>query len=584
MNQNVQETIRVAFYIRVSTREQTEKYGIELQKEALLSLLKSRMGDFQGRGKMILAGDGDQYIYIDDISGKTPINERPGFTRLMEDITSSDQKPFDIVAVYKIDRFARKLKVLLDIIEFFDEEQIGFISVHESIDTSTPFGRAMLGVIGVIAELERETIKERTESGRKAAFVDGVILGSNAPYGYIKDEDKRHKIFEEEAEIVKLIFELFVRDGYSLDRIARYLTSKEILSPEISSIVNNKRKGKPKKSEGNTFWRAERVSFILKNHIYIGKYYSNKTKNNAPLPKEEWVLSPEPVPSIIDKLTFEKAQRLLKDNQHTKRGAKDGHIYLLRGLLKCDCCYNTEKNLDGRVTWHGERKVLSNETQYYYKCGNKNSSKTTNICSALPINAKEIENYIVNFTKKLLESPVAVFNHQRKLKSQKETEKSLIKKENRLIGLINGVPKRKEQILEQHELGYIDNKKLKIKTQEIELKLKEYKKEYEELMREKAQTNISKGYLQAIDIFSSKYDQSLKKDFKDREKLSVILHQLIEEITVYGRPVQNGDWIAGRRKVEQIMPNRIHIKLRLPQDIMSELLKSSGLNAISSAG
>ena len=584
MNGNTQETIRVAFYIRVSTKEQVEKYGIELQEEALRSLLKSRLGDERGRGRMVLAGEGREYIYIDDdISGGTPIAERPGFSKLMEDLSYSEQKPFDIVAVYKIDRFARKLKVLLDIIDFFDEREIGFISVHESIDTSTPFGRAMLGVIGVIAELERETIRERTSSGIKAAFNDGVVLGMNAPYGYRKNEEKKHKILPEEAEIVRLIFELFVQDGKSLDYIAKYLTSQETPSPETSSFIYKKRKGESKKKESIMFWRAERIGHILRDPIYVGDYYSNKRKGGKAMPKEQWILSSEPVPSIIDRVTFEKAQRLLLSNQHIKRDAKDGHVYLLRGLLKCDCCYNSENSTDVRITWHGERKVLRDEVQYYYKCGKKNTSKTTKVCSSLPINATELEEYIIKFSSQLLSNPIAVFNHQNELKSQKQTEKNMSAKENRLIDLIKAIPKRKERLLEQNESGLIDLPTLKRKAKELDEKLKEYNKQREELMREKAQTTISKGYIQAINIFSQKYSQSLTDSFKDREKLATILHQLIEEIVVYGRPVKPEDSIAGIKRKGQIMPDRIHIKLRLPQDMMSELLKSSGLTATTSA-
>lgn len=583
MNENLPETIRVAFYIRVSTKEQTEKYGIELQRDALNSLLKTKMGDDKGRGRMVLAGEGDRHVYIDDISGTTDVNERPAFTRLIEDVLHSEQRPFDLVVVYKIDRFARKLKILLDILDFFEENKIGFISVHESIDTSTPFGRAMFGVMGVIAELERNTIKDRTTAGKRMAFESGTVMGPNAPYGYDKDENKRHKIVSEEADTVRLIFDMFVNQGKSLDFIAKYLTAHEIPSPEISSVIHKKRKGSVRKKEAVSFWRAERVSYILRSPIYMGDYYSNKFRGGTLLPKSEWKLSGEKAPSIIDPLIFEKAQKLLVLNQHTKQTAKDGHVYLLKGLLKCDCCYNAEKHLNGRVGWHGERKVLSNAIQYYYKCGNKNKSKTTHICPSLPIRAKELEEYIVNFSKKLLNSPIAVFNHQRKLKSQREMEKNIGKKENRLLDLINAIPKRREQLLEQHELSLIDTPTLKRQTKELDEKQKEYQIQYEEVMREKTETTLSKGYLEVLDLFSKQYTQALDNGFKDREKLSIILHQLIDEITVYGRPVEATDGIAGMKKEGQIMPNRIHIKLKLPQDTLSELLKSSGLTAITSA-
>ena len=178
---------RVALYLRVSTDDQVDKYGLDAQRTAIEALIKSK-GQFEdGRDKMMLAGKA--YEYIDDgISGTTKMDERPEFTRLKEDVLNAPrgQKPFDLIAVYRIDRFARKLKILMDILNFFEEYDIEFLSANESIDTSTPFGRAMLGIMGVIAELELETIKERTQKGREEANLKGVFMGSHPPYGYTK--------------------------------------------------------------------------------------------------------------------------------------------------------------------------------------------------------------------------------------------------------------------------------------------------------------------------------------------------------------------------------------------------------------
>ena len=77
-------------------------------------------------------------------------------------MTHETNRPFDAVIVYRIDRFARNLRVLLSVIDELSAYGVDFISANESIDTSTPFGKAMLGIIGVFAELERNSIQERT--------------------------------------------------------------------------------------------------------------------------------------------------------------------------------------------------------------------------------------------------------------------------------------------------------------------------------------------------------------------------------------------------------------------------------------
>lgn len=145
-----------------------------------------------GEDRYILAGK--DFIYEDDgISGTKDIDDRTGFGKLIEDVSlAPDGKPhFDIVAVFKIDRLARRLKVLLNVIDFFEEHRIEFISANETIDTSTPFGRAVLGILGVIAKLEIENIAIRTKAGRQEAKKKGVVFGSATYYGYDKNADKQ---------------------------------------------------------------------------------------------------------------------------------------------------------------------------------------------------------------------------------------------------------------------------------------------------------------------------------------------------------------------------------------------------------
>ncbi len=268
--------MRVALYIRVSTEEQAERFGIPMQKESLLGLIKSRGKLADGSDALMLAGE--KYIYIDDgVSGTIPLNERPAFSRLKEDIANAPEgnKPFEVVAVFKIDRFARRLKILLDVIEFFDEYDIKFLSANESIDTSTPFGKAILGIIGVIAELELETIKLRTQAGREEALKQGKAMGAVAPYGFRKDSEGRLERFDSEAEIVERIFDLFVKEKMSVQAIASLLTKENILSPAAAAVYYRKRKN-ANKITPKEFWRAERIMDILKDERYIGTNYYNR--------------------------------------------------------------------------------------------------------------------------------------------------------------------------------------------------------------------------------------------------------------------------------------------------------------------
>ncbi len=564
------EKLKVAIYIRVSSDEQVEKFGIPLQKEAILGMIKSR-GE-----NMVLAGD--KYIYIDGgVSGTVDIYERPAFARLVEDVTLAPEgeKPFDAVAVYKIDRFARKLKILLEIIDFFEDHSVKFMSANEMLDTSTPFGRAMLSIIGVIAELERDTIVDRTNTGKAHAAKQGIVMGSNAPYGYEKDDNKKYKVLPEEAEVVVKIFEMFTYEFRSPDNIAKKLTESRTLSPAISAHKHKKSKREINKKNEIYFWLPETITRILRSDIYGGQIYTNKTKNGKKLDKKDWVLSPVIAPQIIDPVTFAKAQELLSQEVHQKKIAKDGHTYLLSGLLKCDCCHNVEKDKDGRVRWSGDRKEIeknSGRFSYYYKCGRKNKSKSSTICPTLPLPAGEIDNYILNFSRKLLSNPRAVFNYQTKLKSNLVNEKSLKQKELDLVNMINATLPRKQRILEQHEAGLISSKEMKNKVSEINENNHRYQKELNEVKLLMGKNKISKDQIKALELFSEKYKKVLEKGFEDKNVQYIFVHELIEEIVIYSRDLNENDKkLPGRRSSNQKMPYKLHIKLKLPEDIMNDV-------------
>lgn len=581
------ETLKVALYVRVSTEEQIERYGIPLQIESLKALIKSRPKLEDGRDSMTLAGE--QHIYMDKgFSGTLPLNERPAFLKLKEDIlhAPAGQRPFDVIAVYKIDRFARSLKILLEAIDFFEQNEIKLLSANESIDTSTPFGRAMLSIIGVIAELERDTIVDRTQAGREQAFEAGVAMGSNVPYGYVKDEYKKYKIFEYEANIVREIFRLFVEGRNTADEIAKSLTSNDVPSPQASAILNNKRKGIIKKKNPIVFWRAERVRYILKDEIYIGKIYSNKKRGGKDLPKSEWKLSPATAPAIIDIVTFTKAQKLLADTSYHLKEAKDKHIYLLRGLLKCECCYDPQHDL-GRINWIGDRKEIrkgSKKFTYSYKCGRKNARKHTRICSTLPLPAEAIEQYVTNFTRKLLKDPKGVFEYQKKLKSKTSLLEHLEKKERSISNIINDLVFQRENLREQHKHGHISIAYLNKSLKDLGVREMSFRELLKVTRGEIAQSSLTQEYLKALNLFSDKYKAGLEDLYANRQELYTLLHELIEEIVVYSRPVKKTDIIAGKKKEVQQIPNKLHIKLKLPQDLLQELIAiSSGSNSASGA-
>lgn len=202
---------KAGLYVRVSTLEQArEGYSIGAQTEKLKAYATAK--------------DAEIYdIYTD--AGKSGAKlERPELQRMIEDVKSGK---IDVVIVYKLDRISRSQKDTLYLIQnIFQPNGVDFVSMQESFDTSTSFGIAMVGILSVFAELERNTISERLEMGRVERAKDGYYHGGGRfqPLGY-EYIDGELIINEYEANIVREIFNLYI-DGNSMNTTADKIKNK----------------------------------------------------------------------------------------------------------------------------------------------------------------------------------------------------------------------------------------------------------------------------------------------------------------------------------------------------------------------
>lgn len=282
---------RVACYLRVSTENQIENYSIAEQKERLEAFCKAK--DYK-----IFK------FYIDPgySGGNT---NRPALQQMLSDIKS---KNIDMVIVYKLDRLSRSQKDTLTLIEDnFIANNVEFISVNENFDTSTPFGRAMIGILSVFAQLEKDQITERFTMGRIGRAKNGLYHGgSTIPTGY-DYVDGKLVINEYEANQIREIYKRFL-NGESINSIQKYMHETY------------------KKWSG-----ATNIYYVLKNSLYIGKVkFKGKEYDGEHQP-------------IIDKETFDKVQKLLnssarndKKNSAQKTPFRAG--YLLSSLIYCGNC------------------------------------------------------------------------------------------------------------------------------------------------------------------------------------------------------------------------------------------------------
>lgn len=199
-----------ALYVRVSTDAQVDGYSIEAQIESLEGYLKSQ-------------GWSDYEIYADPgFSGKNL--ERPAIQKLIKDC---EDGKIETVLVFKLDRLSRSQKDTLYLIEeVFNTNDVGFISIRERFDTTTPFGKAMIGILSVFAQLERETILERTRIGLKKRAEDGYWRGGGkTPFVYDYDKDSGMLVINPERKVIFDLMKTLRLQGYSyaeLEKITGY--------------------------------------------------------------------------------------------------------------------------------------------------------------------------------------------------------------------------------------------------------------------------------------------------------------------------------------------------------------------------
>ena len=385
---------RVAIYCRVSTDEQVQNGNwLEIQKEALLNYIKANEHQFTINKKNIYIDEWKSWASKDE-------KDRPALFRMFSD---AQNKEFDVVLVWKIDRFFRKTLFLLEWVDALDSLWIGFISITQNFDTTQAFWKMMLQMMWVIAELERELIKERTHSWILSVMKKWKWGRWLHPYWYTKDENGYLIIKEDEAKIVKMIFDLLVNEKYTLNKILNKLNWLNIETSTYKWKLWDKRFEQLKHKN---HWHRMTIQRIVTNKIYTGELIQNrykktrKDKVKIERPKEEWLISE--CPSIIDNETFRKAQIQLKNNStYSKRNKKEWVEYMLSTLL-----YD-------KKSWYKYSWYLSSKWTKNYRIDINNKSKEHIKQNSISWN--KLEPIIWNKVYNILKNPKLLLKELQKL-------------------------------------------------------------------------------------------------------------------------------------------------------------------------
>lgn len=530
--------IRVAIYVRVSTLHQIDKDSLPMQKQDLLAYAK------------IMLGTDDCVIFEDaGYSGKN--TDRPKFQEMMSQIRAGG---FTHLLVWKIDRISRNL---LDFATMYNElKDLGvvFVSKNEQFDTSTAMGEAMLKIILVFAELERNMTSERVTATMISRANNGLWNGGRVPFGY--DWDSEQQIFSinsEECNIVHTIHDLY-EDERSLVREARILNVKGYRT-----------------RYGNE-WSPVSLHIILRNVWYCGDYRYNVLKegNRQKVKDEsEWITVENHHPAIISREQKQRIVSILDSNSRInkkKNNYKSGkYTHIFSGLIFCGSCGSPMGAAPASLRADGWRYSK-------YSCPTRRKSSTSCVGKSTsdPIVGEFVFNYILNM--------LNVQRDFREITSAGEMQGKLLTgntfnyidhiQEDGLLDLYDVLAKGKVQ-------GAVYGKGANIQPKQ------ENGSEIASLRVEKQKTERALDRLRSLYLYSE--DAMSEKEYiLERTKLTDKLEELNEEIGImqsdeWQQSVSDEMFIARASEfiIAQKLTDRNYINYkRLAQSVDAEVLRS----------
>ena len=520
-NNNIAKIWSVAQYIRLS-QEDNDNVGDKQESNSITSQ-KALLNEFIEEHDDLIVYD----TYVDDGYTGTDFN-RPGFQRLLEDMRKGN---INCVIVKDLSRLGRNYIEVGNYIEqIFPLFNVRFIAINDSVDSfKNPMSSNTILVPFknlINDEYARDTsIKIKSAlNGRKKK---GEFVGSFPSYGYVKDEQDKHKLVidKEPAEIVRKIFEWKVNEGLGNLSICNRLNDMGVLNPtgyKKKKLNQNYNNSKMKQEDYS--WCPSTVRNILKNDVYIGNVTQGKRKVKSykihkveQVPEEEWVTVKNMHEPIVDKDLFEKAQGL---RQIDTRVQNTGKLSMWAGILKCADC--------GRAMHKKYCKNTSGTVYEYYVCGTYRK-KSNKLCTKHTLKVEELENSVLEAIKLHIELLIDTENILEQINKSKT--KRLANED--ILNIKQSKENELEKINKLKKCLYEDWKNEDITREEY----LEYKKKYEQDIERIKEiiVNLDKQKENQKEIIdgNNKWVENFKKCKNITELDRDIITELIDFIEVY---------------------------------------------------
>ena len=368
------EANRAAIYARVSDKSQDTE-----DKTSISEQIGEMEAYCEDKGLTITA----RYQEV----GRGWSKKRPEFQRMLAD---ARRGRFDTIVCWKSDRLSRGMYPAAALMEVVEAHQIRLEAVMDAIDMKT------FGLMAAIGKIELDNFRERSTMGKRGTAKQGRVPTGGLPYGYRIGDDGRPEVVEEQAEVVRRIFHMYVNEGMGSPSIAVRLTDEGLLT-----------------QTGKSLWRQSYIHYVLANATYTGTWVYGKERHistedgtkSYDQPRDTWI--EVPVPPLVDEETWERAQALKK--QRSRRARRNTKVlYLLQHLLRCGECGH---NFHAKSTWRTTNVRNGKKYRYdlptprrYYMCNGQHSMRLR--CRERPsIRAERLEEPIWSEVKRVIQNP-----------------------------------------------------------------------------------------------------------------------------------------------------------------------------------
>lgn len=345
----MKKPLKIGAYLRVSTDKQVQVFegSLETQKFRMQEFVKLKNFGDSKWGEIV-----EFYIEEGYSAGS---DRRPQYQKLMGDIR---KKKIDLILISDLTRLSRNIEDFCALQRELEKYNAGFFSMKEQFDASTPSGRMMVNLMVTMAQFEREQTAERVAINCHSRAMRGYVNGGKPILGYSRHPERKGVLVinEEEAPIVKIIFDLFLQYG----------TRAKTISALHEKLIFPKRSIKESDEENPIKWTPQTLSNVLNQAAYIGYKEVNKTyKNENPeslKPWQKYQMVKASWPAIIEESKFWEAQKILEEasvKERERLQSGERKTFFLSHLLTCGEC---GRALVGQSA-HGKS---GNIHRYYY--------------------------------------------------------------------------------------------------------------------------------------------------------------------------------------------------------------------------